>query len=60
MGGEALGPVEAWCPIVEECWGSEAGVGGWVGEHPHRGKGEGARHGEFAEGKPQRGISFEM
>jgi hypothetical protein len=27
MGGEALGPVEARCPSVGECEGTEAGVG---------------------------------
>ena len=31
MEGEALGPVEARCPSIGECYGSEAGVGGWVG-----------------------------
>jgi hypothetical protein len=30
MGGEALGPVKALCPSVEECQGQEAGVGGLV------------------------------
>jgi hypothetical protein len=29
MGGEALGSVKASCPIVEECYNSEAGEGGW-------------------------------
>jgi hypothetical protein len=32
--GEALGPVEARCPSIKE-----VGVGEWVGEHPHRGRG---------------------
>jgi hypothetical protein len=36
MGGEALGPVKALCPSVEEYQGQEAGVGGlmnrWRGE----------------------------
>jgi hypothetical protein len=36
MGGEALGPVKAQWPSVGECQGWEAGIGGWVGEHPHR------------------------
>jgi hypothetical protein len=36
VGGEALGPVKALCPIVGECQGGEAGVGRWVGEHPYR------------------------
>ena len=30
MGGEALGPVNARCPSVEECQGQEAGVVGLV------------------------------
>jgi hypothetical protein len=42
MGGEALGPVKAGCPSVGECQGGKAGVGGWVGEHPHRNRGRGA------------------
>ena len=25
---------------IEGCWSSGAGVGGWVGENPHGGKGE--------------------
>jgi hypothetical protein len=42
VGGEALGPVKARCPKVEECWGVEAGVGEWEGgEHSHRSRGEG-------------------
>jgi hypothetical protein len=41
VGGEVLSPVEACCPIVGECKRSEAVVGGWIGEHPFRGKGEG-------------------
>jgi hypothetical protein len=36
MGGEALGPVKAQCPSVGGCQGGEVGVGGWLGEHPHR------------------------
>ena len=36
MKGEALGPMKARCPSVGECQGREAGVGGWVVEHPHR------------------------
>jgi hypothetical protein len=30
MGGEALGPLEARCPSVGECQGSEVEVGEWV------------------------------
>jgi hypothetical protein len=30
MGGEALFPMKAVCPSVEECQGQEVGVGGFV------------------------------
>jgi hypothetical protein len=49
MGGEALGPVKALCTSVGECQGQEAGVGKLVS----RGRG-------FSEGKPEKGITFEM
>jgi hypothetical protein len=39
MGGEALGPGKASCPSVRKCQGSEAGVGGWVGDHTYRSRG---------------------
>ena len=39
MGGESLGPGKAPCPSVGERQGGEVGVGGWVGEHPHRSSG---------------------
>jgi hypothetical protein len=58
MGGEALGPVETQCPNIGECQGGEVGVGGWVGELPHRSRGKGMGW-EFAEGKQGKGI-FEM
>ena len=45
MGREALGPMEARCP-VRKCKNSEEGVGEWVEEHTHRGKEEGAE-GEY-------------
>ena len=51
MGGKALGPGTALCPSVEECQDQEAGVGGLVS------KGRGWR---FSEGKPGKGITFEM
>jgi hypothetical protein len=35
-------------------------VGGWVGEHPHRSRGRGGEGGGDAEGKPRKGITFEM
>jgi hypothetical protein len=47
MGGEALGPVNALCPSVEECLGQEAGEGGLVS----RGRG---RDREFWENKPEK------
>ena len=48
MGGEALGTLK--------CQGSEVGVDGWVGEHPHtsrRGRGNGI--GGFQRGNQERG-----
>jgi hypothetical protein len=36
MGGEALGPMKDWCPIVGECQGGEAGVCGGIRGNPHR------------------------
>jgi len=45
MGGQALGPVKAQCPSVREGQGIEAGVGEWVGEHPHRSRGGGTGYG---------------
>jgi hypothetical protein len=41
MGGEALGPVKALYPSVEECQGQEAGVGELVSRGMGEGKGEG-------------------
>jgi hypothetical protein len=40
-----------------ECQGREVGVGGWMREHPHR-----SRRWDkgFPEGKPGKGITFEM
>jgi hypothetical protein len=35
-------------------------VGGWVGEHPHRGKGEAGWDGRFEAGRQGRGTTFEM
>jgi hypothetical protein len=53
MGGEALGPVKAQCPSVGECQGSQMGVGGWVGKHPHRSRGD--RIGGFQRENSERG-----
>ena len=41
MSGEVLGLEKALCPSVGECQCGEAGVGEWVGEHPHRSRGAG-------------------
>ena len=41
MGGEVLGPIKAQGPNVWEYQGGEAGVSGWVGEHPHRSRPDG-------------------
>jgi hypothetical protein len=51
MGGEALGPVKLLCLSTGECQDQEAGVGGL-------GEGRGARG--FLEGKPEKGMTFEM
>ena len=50
MGREALGPVKARCPSVVECKGSVIGVGKWVGEHPHKSRGEEGGDMGFVEG----------
>jgi hypothetical protein len=47
MEGEALCPVKARCTSVGECQGGKVGVGGWVGEHPHRRRGSGEGIGGF-------------
>jgi hypothetical protein len=39
VGGVALGPEGVQCPSVGKCQGGKTRVGGWVGEHPHRGRG---------------------
>jgi hypothetical protein len=56
MGGEALGPVKALCPRVGEMPGPGS-ESGWVGE---QGEGERDMGGCFSEGKPGKGITFEM
>jgi hypothetical protein len=48
--GEALEPETVQCPRVGECQGGRMGVGGLVGEHPHRGRGRG-----FSDGRPGKG-----
>jgi hypothetical protein len=52
--GEALGPVKFQCPSIGECQGQEVGEGGLVS----RERGEGI--GGSSEGKPEKGIIFEM
>jgi hypothetical protein len=54
MGGRALGPEKALWPSVGKCQGQEAGVGRLLS----RGRGEG--HRGVLEGKPGKGITFEM
>ena len=44
---------------VEECQCRKLGVGGWVGEHPHRGRGRRDGMG-VSEGRPGKGKTFEM
>jgi hypothetical protein len=51
MEGEALGPVKDLCPSIGECQGQEWEWEGW-------GIGGGDRR--FLEGKPGKGITFEM
>jgi hypothetical protein len=34
--------------------------GGWVGEHYHRSRGEGGWNRGFVEGKPGKGITYEI
>jgi hypothetical protein len=62
MRGKALGPVGNRCPSVGECHHREAGVGGWVGEYPYRGRGGGGI-GSFrgwVGGELGNGITLEM
>jgi hypothetical protein len=54
MGEEALGPVKVLCPSIGDFQGQEVGVGGLVS----RGRQGGDRG--FSEGKPGKGITFEM
>ena len=57
MGRKALGPVKVLCPFIGigECLGQETGVDGLVS----RGR-EGREDRGFSEGKPGKGITFEM
>jgi len=40
--------------------GKQEEVGGWVGEHPHRSRERGKWDTGFVDGKPGKGITFEM
>jgi hypothetical protein len=60
MGGEAFGPGKARFPSVGECEGGKVGLGGWVGENPHRIRENGGRDRGLVDGKQGRGITFEM
>jgi hypothetical protein len=55
MGGEVLGSVKAVCPQCTGMPGPRSGSG-WVGEQG----GGGVRNRGFSEGKPGKGITFEM
>lgn len=59
-GRRSLGPAKAQTPSVGKCQGvRQEGVGGQVGEHPHRREGRGMGW-EFMDVKPGRKIIFEM
>jgi hypothetical protein len=60
VGGAALGPEGIQCPNVGECQGGKMGVGGWVGKHPHRGRGEEEVGRGFPKGRPGKGKTFDM
>jgi hypothetical protein len=47
-------------PTYGECKGGEVGVGGWVGEHPHRSRVREDGDRVFVEGKQGMGIAFEL
>jgi hypothetical protein len=59
-GGVALGPEGVQCPSVGGCQDKRAREGGWVEEHPHRGRGKGIWYRGFLERRPGEGITFEM
>jgi hypothetical protein len=60
MGGEVLGSRKSICPSVGEYQGGVVGVGGWMGEHPHRIRARGGWDRQFLEVKLGNGITFEM
>jgi hypothetical protein len=55
MGGKTLDPMKAQCPSVGEWEGREVGIGGWVGENPHRSSGRGNGIGDIQKGNGKRG-----
>jgi hypothetical protein len=50
VGGATHGPEGVRCPSLGECQGGRMGVGGRVGEHPHRGRGRWDGIGVFRRG----------
>jgi hypothetical protein len=58
-GRENLGPMEAQCPSIGKCSGSEVGVCGCMEKHLHRSGGT-SMGGGFAEREPGRRTMFEM
>jgi hypothetical protein len=40
--------------LPPQCRGGEAGVGGWVGEHPHRSRVRGSSRGDLQRGNWER------
>lgn len=58
VGGDALGPVEPWCPIKGECEKDESVTSGYLGRErkdPLRGKGKGN-----VVGRPRKRTTFEI
>ena len=54
FGGEAFGPMRVQCTSIGEWQGQEAGVGGLVSKERRE------KHRVLLEGKPGKGITFEM
>ena len=60
MGEKALGPVKAQCTSIGKCQDREAGVSRWEDGTPSQKQGDGGQVRVFSEGKPGKGITFEM
>jgi hypothetical protein len=58
--GEALRPEGVQCPSVGDCKGRKEGVGRWVEEYPHRGRGQGGWDRGVPERRPGKRITLEM